>query len=97
MKKVKIFDNQMVLQISEEDWSFLCQYRLFSDDPPIDEIQAEFVSGTGITKNKQHLWKKANERFSEYIQDLREILELDTNKMTMDTLTYEEKHIKQND
>ena len=74
MKKVRLFDNQMVLNISEEDWDFLCQNRLFSENPAIDEIQAEFVSGTGITKNKKHLWENANEKFLEYVKDLKEIL-----------------------
>ena len=47
---------------------------MFSENPAIDEIQAEFVSGTGITKNKKHLWENANEKFLEYIKDLKEIL-----------------------
>lgn len=74
MKEVKLFNNQMILNISEEDWYFLCLNRLFSDTPSLDEIEAEFVTGTGITQNKPLLWNEADKMFSEYINDLRDIL-----------------------
>ena len=74
MKEIKLFDNKMILKISKEDWQFLCQNRLFSNNPPIDVIEAEFVVGTGITKNKKFLWGNASKCFSEYIKDLRNIL-----------------------
>ena len=74
MKEIKLFDNKMILKISKEDWQFLCENRLFSNYPSIDEVEAEFVVGTGITKTKQYLWVNASKYFSEYIQDLREIL-----------------------
>lgn len=45
----------------------------FSDDPNEEMLQSEFVTGTGITGNKKHLWNQASERFSEYIKDLKEI------------------------
>lgn len=83
----------MVLEISEEDWIFLCQNCLFSENPTIEDIQTEFVVGTGITQNKPLLWKEADKMFSEYIQDLREIQQLDINKMAMDALSYEEKYV----
>ena len=73
MKTVSLFNNKMILNISEEDWSFLCNNRLFSEYPTIDEIQAEFV--TGITENKLTSWKEADVRFAEYVQELREIRE----------------------
>ena len=81
----------MFLTISDKDWEFLCKNRLFNDDPLKEEIQAEFVSGTGITQNKPHLWKEAEKRFAEYIEDLREIQQMDVNKLARNLLTDEEK------
>lgn len=73
MKEINLFDNQITLNISEEHWEYLCKYRFFSEQPAIEEIQAEFVTGTGITRNKPLLWEYANTRFSEYVEDLKEI------------------------
>ena len=61
------------LHISNEDWTFLCECRLFSSNPAIEDIQSEFVTGTGITQNKKELWPRADELSAEYISDLREI------------------------
>ena len=78
-KKTIILFSNLTFEVSAEDWDFLCKYRFFSDNPSEEQIQAEFVSGTGITKNKIHLWRKASERFSEYVADLRDIMQLDVN------------------
>ena len=67
------FWDDLTIHVSPDDWDYLCINRFFSDNPAYDEIQAEFVTGTGITPNKKHLWKEADMRFAEYIQDLREI------------------------
>ena len=91
MKKL-VFFGELVVQILEEDWDFVCKNRLFSENPDEADIRAEFVSGTGITPDKKHLWGQASERFTEYIQDLREISCLDINAMARNLLTEEEKY-----
>lgn len=35
-----------------DDWDFLCENRFFSDAPDEEMLQSEFVTGTGITRNK---------------------------------------------
>lgn len=90
MRKIILF-HQMILTISDIDWDFLCKNRFFTDDPLKEEIQAEFVSGTGITQNKPHLWKEAEKRFAEYIEDLREIQQMNVNHIARNLLTDEEK------
>ena len=70
--KIRLF-GKLDISISESDWTYLCNHRFFNDNPSIDEIEAEFVSGTGITSKKIDKWEKASEKFSEYINDLREI------------------------
>lgn len=67
------FWNELTVHISPDDWDFLCKNRFLSDNPSLDEVQAEFVSGTGISPNKKHLWNEADARFAEYVQELREI------------------------
>ena len=69
---VKIFD-QLELTISKEDWDFLCTIRFFSDNPTYEEIEREFVSGTGITSKKKDLWPNASVAFKEYIANLRDM------------------------
>ncbi len=64
---------ELELHISDEDWKYMCENRFFTDNPEYDDIQAEFVSGTGITSQRRELWDKASENFAEYIQELREI------------------------
>lgn len=72
MHTFKFYDN-ITLNINDEDWEFLCKNRLFTDSPAYEDIRAEFVSGTGITPNKSHLWEKSDELFHKYIEELREI------------------------
>lgn len=67
---ITLFD-ELNISISDEDWNFLCIARFFSDDPPIEDIEAEFVTGTGITPNKPEKWMQASEAFREYVADLR--------------------------
>jgi len=90
-EKVITLFNNLDIKVSIDDWEFMCKNRFFTDTPSEEHIQAEFVSGTGITKNKVHLWGKASKRFAEYISDLREIQELDINTMARKLLTEEEK------
>ncbi len=91
MKEMILFD-ELIIKISEDDWDFLCKNRFFSDAPDEEMLQSEFVTGTGITRNKKHLWNQASERFSEYIKDLKEIAGLDINAMATNVLTKEEKY-----
>ncbi len=86
------FWNDLTIHVSPDDWDYLCKNRFLSDSPSHDEIQAEFVSGTGISPNKKHLWGEADTRFSEYVQELREIQEMDINKMARDLLDDDEKY-----
>ncbi len=83
--------NALPLHITQEDWDFLCSQRLFTNTPDLEDIEAEFVSGTGITENKQELWAKADMSFAAYIEDLRKILALDINLMARTKLAEEEK------
>lgn len=80
------FWNELTVHISPNDWDFLCKNRFLSDNPSLDEIQAEFVSGTGISSNKKHLWSEADARFTEYVQELREIQGMNINQMARDLL-----------
>ncbi len=89
---IRLFDG-LQFCVSEDDWKFMCQNRFFSDDPPEDEIQAEFVTGTGITKSKKDLWSQASSRFAEYVEDLRDICGLDVNAMARAALTDKEKFV----
>ncbi len=65
----------LTIHISPNDWDFLFKNRFLSDNPSPDEVLSEFVSGTGISPNKKHLWNEADVRFAEYVQELREIQE----------------------
>ena len=67
----------MTLNVPDEDWEFMCKYRFFTQNPSEEDIQAEFVTGTGITKNKPHMWNEAGKRFSEYVDNLRDIQKMD--------------------
>ena len=40
---------------------------------------------------KKNLWNEASERFSEYVNNLREIQKIDVNAMTREILTDKEK------
>ena len=82
------FWNVLTVHISPNDWDFLCKNRFLSDNPSLDEIQAEFVSGTGISPNKKHLWNEADARFTEYVQELREIQGMNINQIIMYHKTY---------
>ncbi len=91
MKELILFD-ELIVKISEDDWDFLCENRFFSGTPNEEMLQSEFVTGTGITRNKKHLWSQASERFSEYIKDLKKISRLDINAMARNALTEGEKY-----
>lgn len=70
MKTITLFET-LSLSVSDENWDFLCKYRFFTNTPSIEDVQREFITGTGITPNKQYLWNNANTMFEEYISDLR--------------------------
>ena len=93
MKVVVLFE-QLTLNVPDEDWEFMCKYRFFTQNPSQEDIQAEFVTGTGITKNKPHMWNEAGKRFSEYVDNLRDIQKMDLNGMAREVLGDEEKKNK---
>lgn len=70
MKKIRLYD-ALDVEISDDDWDFLCNVRFFTDTPTYDEIETEFLAGTFITENKKHLGDVASSKFAEYIADLR--------------------------
>ena len=81
LENTYIIFNEIALTISDDDLDYLCKQRFFTDNPTIEDIQREFVTGTGITPNKKHLWSEANMRFKNYIDELRDIQKLDINDM----------------
>lgn len=87
-----VFYGKIKVQISEEDYAYLCKNRFNGEKPSQEELCSEFVTGTGITPNKPHLWSQASQKFAEYINDLREIQTLDINKAARCLLTEEEKY-----
>lgn len=89
---VNLFNN-ITLFISEDDWLFMCNNRFFTNNPTIEDVQREFIIGTGITPNKKHLWAEANKRFNEYISELKDIQKLDINAMARNLLSNEEKYL----
>lgn len=91
MIKAELFSG-LILNISDEDWKYMCNNRFFTREPTREMIQAEFVSGTGITGKKKDLWDKASDAFAEYVMDLRQVQDLDINKMARDVLTDDEKN-----
>ena len=80
MKQILLFDNKLTVSIKTELWEYLCNYRFFTSNPSDEELEAEFCSGTGITKSKTHLWGEADSRFTEYIEYLKEIYEYRDNE-----------------
>lgn len=88
--QIILFEELKVL-VNNNDWDYLCKNRFYTNNPTDEMIQSEFITGTGITPNKRKLWSEANERFADYIQDLREIQNLDINNMARKILTDEEK------
>lgn len=93
MKTVILF-GQLTLDVPDKDWDFLCKYRFFTQNPSVEDVQTEFVTGTGITKNKPHMWNEAGKRFSEYVDDLRDIQKMDLNVIARELLTDKEKYNK---
>ena len=87
---IKIFDNQLVFEISYKDWCYLCNNIFYTFEPNQDDIEAEFVTGTGITPKKKESWGGASTKFTEYINNLRTIKSLDINKMCRELLEKEE-------
>ncbi len=78
-KTIKLFEDKLTVKVSAENWQYLCENRFLSDNPSQEDIQSEFVSGTGISRRNPERWALASESFAEYIDDLREISSLDVN------------------
>ncbi len=91
-----VFFDELSVNISDDDWDYLCKNRLFTDTPDDEDLRIEFVTGTGITPNKRHLWNQADKMFADYIDDLKIVQSLDINKMARDVLSIEEKLGKTN-
>ncbi len=85
-KTITVFDGRLSFDITLDDWEYLCKKRFYTYNPDPESIEAEFVTGTGITSSKLNLWVEAADRFSEYVADLREIKSLDINKMCRELL-----------
>ncbi len=92
-KTVCLFDNKLTLHVNIDDWDFLCENVFLTENPEQDEIEVEFITGTGITSKKIALWPCASRRFAQYISDLRIIRSLDINAMCRELLSYEEKEV----
>ena len=88
-KQLRLFDNQLKLSVSAEDWDYLCENVFYSDDPDIDDVESEFVTGTGVTPRKVDLWPEASKRFASYVDELRVVKSLDINQMCRDLILKE--------
>ncbi len=55
MNKIIIFNNKLPINVSNEDWQFLCSKVFYNDNPTIEDIEMEFVTGTGITPKKKEI------------------------------------------
>lgn len=86
------FYDTISVTIQDQDWKFLCDHRFFSDHPQLEDVQAEFVSGTGITPNTPERWKEASKCFADYVAELRDIKKMDINSMARNLLSDEEKY-----
>ena len=91
--KTIILFGELELNIPLTDWTYLCEHLFLSDNPPEDVVRAEFVFGTGINRNIKHLWSEAAKRFTEHIEDLREIQSLNISEMADTVLSDEEKYV----
>lgn len=80
MKEFKIFDGQLTVHVTDEDWESLCNTRLLTINPSEDQLENEFVTGTWITETDINLWENADNKFHEYIDELLELSRIDLNK-----------------
>lgn len=90
-KRINLFNGQLIINISEEDWAFLCENRFFTDSPEIDSIEADFITGTGITSTAEEKWSNASDKFKDYIDDLRDIMGLNICDMAKNVISAKEK------
>ena len=72
--------NDLTVTIPINDWQFLCKNRWHTDDPDIEDVITEFVTGTGITPNKPQRYSEAGKTFHEYVDELRDIMKDMENK-----------------
>ena len=79
MKEFDVFDGRLTVHVSDEDWEFFCNKRILNQNPSTEDIECEFVTGTGIIPSRKDLWSKADTLFAEYIEDLREFSKIDIN------------------
>lgn len=82
MKEIKIFNEQLTVHISDNDWDFLCAHRFMTVHPSLREFETEFVCDTNISSSdeKRKLWPEADKRLAEYIDFLRQIQDININK-----------------
>ena len=87
MKYIELFDGQLGLEISDENWDYLCKYRFGTTNPSLNFIEPEFVTGTRITPGKKDIFHDASRLFADYINDLREINHDDINRQARELLS----------
>ncbi len=85
-KRITVFDGRLSIEVPPDDWEFLCEKEFYTYNPESELVLTEFVTGTGITPSKRHLWAEASERFAEHVACLRKIKSLDLCKMCRDSL-----------
>ncbi len=84
--RIKVFELSVLVE--KADWDYLCKYRFFTNKPSEEQIECEFVTGTGITPNKKELLVSdiATKYFADYIKELKEVQSLDINTMARELL-----------
>lgn len=80
----------LTVTVTRNDWQYLCDHRWFTNTPTADDIQTEFITGTGITPNQPELFSSATEEFHQYVDELRMISKLDINKMAHEIISKDE-------
>ena len=73
MKQIHLFHNKLIISIEAKLWDYLCNFRFFSTNPSDEELETEFIIGTGITESSIQLWDEASSKFSSYINELMQI------------------------
>lgn len=77
MKEIKVFDDQLTVHISDEDWDYLCNYKFFTKQPSPNEFEDEFIVGTCVYPSEKHTWKEADKKLAQYVNELRIISGVD--------------------
>ncbi len=74
-----ILFNTIELNISDDDFDFLCKHRFHTNNPSLEDVEKEFVKGTGIYPrqddlNNFELHKRVDFLFSYYVQYLKDLI-----------------------